>query len=91
MTTTRPATFGDTHPDLDAFAELPAVTVAARNLKAGHVVLDPDFHTPVYSIDHRNRATRGSGDVVFFAWDYETRSYHDVTFFASTVVPVAVR
>lgn len=87
MTKTRPAIYVE-HPALDVLAELPVAMVTARNLKPGHVVLDPEFRTPLYSVDHRSRSATGSGEVSLFVLDYETGRFHHVSILASASIPV---
>lgn len=84
----RPAIYPE-HPDLDVLAELSAVSILARNIKPGHVILDPDFHTPLYSVDHRCHATARSGEIALLVFDYDTRTYREVRLLAAATIPLA--
>lgn len=77
--------------DIDPFTVLPAVTLRANQLRAGHLLLDPELGTPSYTIDHRTRAPRNSGQLTFLAFDHETNRYEQLMFSPAAEVPVAAR
>lgn len=77
--------------DLDPFAALPSVTLRGKHLREGHLLLDPEFGTPAYTIDHRTRAPRNSGQLAFLAFDHETNRYEQLLLSPTAEVSVAAR
>lgn len=78
----------ESHPQLTTIDSFDSVKIAARNLREGMVILDPELGTPAVSIDHRNRSTRGTGDMKFFVYDYETRRLEEMNIAPATMVSV---
>lgn len=87
-TTRRPRIFTDGEK-IGAFDEFDTVMVPVSSLRAGMVLVDPDLRTAVYSLDHRLRAPRNSGSVVWFVEDLEEGGYTKASFGARVSVPVA--
>lgn len=74
--------------DLDTLTSVRTVSVLARLLKAGMVLVDPKLDTPAAEIDHRTRAVRGSGEVAFLIFDYDARNWFSQSFHANTQIKV---
>lgn len=79
---------GETVDDLDQFDY---TMIRADKLKPGMILVDPDLHTPVYAIDHRNRAKPRSGAVKWLVEDLENGGWREQDFGRNTEVPVATR
>ncbi|AJA43758.1 hypothetical protein MILLY_86 [Mycobacterium phage Milly] len=73
---------------IDSLAAVDTVEVKAANLKEGMVLVDPDLGTPAVGIDHRIRATRGTGNVSFLVADLDDGGWRDLHLRASLVVKV---
>lgn len=63
-------------------------TVTASKLREEMVVVDPEFHTPLYQLDHKARGSHG--DVAWHVWNLETGRFDIVRFRATLSLPVAV-
>lgn len=89
--TTAPAAY--IHPegaDIDTLAEVPTTTVKASALKPGMVLVD-DLDCPVAVIDHRVRATRGTGDVAYLINDLERGGWRTQRLGANSQITVMAR
>lgn len=74
--------------EIDPLAEVAVTTVPARSLREGMVLVD-EFDMPAAVVDHRMRATRGSGSVKFMLLDVETGKHIEHAFHANRTVRVA--
>lgn len=77
--------------DLDTMEAVSTVSIPARSLKAGMVLVDPELDTPAAEIDHRTRTTRGSGEISFLVFDYDTRNWATVSFHENVSIKVMAK
>jgi hypothetical protein len=76
--------------EVDPFATN-AATVKASALRAGMVLLDPEFGTPEAVIDHKVRSHRGTGDVRFLVQMLDSGRYVEVNIHEHRTVNVLAR
>ena len=77
--------------NLDTFSTPDSVVITGDKVRECMVLLDPELGTPLYWIDHKMPATRGSGDVKFMVHNLETGRIETVNIFRSTNVPAMAR
>lgn len=77
------------HPNnLGKLDALPHTMIPAGDLKPGHLLVDPELHTPVHSIDHKGKTVRNSGQVSYHTFNHETGKYDEIHLNPKTMVPV---
>jgi len=77
--------------DLGTLDAVPTVSIPGSALKAGMVLVDPDFDTPAGEVDHRMKTTRGSGEVKFLMFDFDAREWTTQSVHHNAMIKVMAR